>query len=169
MIPPALVRMTIKGALIVTSSARNTADRHGAIAVDPMDLSKLPLFDMMQRKLSWLSARQQVLSQNIANADTPGYKPRDLKPLDFKNMAKGQIDPVAPTVTNPMHLVGFTPEAPGTKSDKEKHPLETTISGNAVTMEEELMKANRTASDFELTTNLYHKQLSMIKEALGHN
>ena len=135
-----------------------------------MDLRKIPLFDMMARRLAWLGARQQVLAGNIANADTPGYKPRDLKPLDFKSMAQGHMaGPLAPVMTSPMHLAGFAPDgsAGDAKSEKAKNPVEVTYSGNAVTLEQELMKANQTATDYELTTNLYRKNIQMIKDALG--
>ena len=133
-----------------------------------MDLRKLPLFEMMTRKMSWLAARQQVVAQNIANADTPGYKPLDVKPLDFKSMVNGTAAALAPTVTNPAHLVSMTiGQGGGVKGQKEKKPVETTVSGNAVTLDEELMKANQTSMDYELTTNLYHKHLAMIREALG--
>ena len=43
-----------------------------------MDLSQSPLFSMLTRRLQWLGQRQQVLAQNIANSDTPGFKPRDV-------------------------------------------------------------------------------------------
>jgi len=133
-----------------------------------MDLRSLPLFQMMTRRLSWLGARQQVLAQNIANSDTPGYKPRDLKPLDFRSLAAGHMGPLAPAMTDTAHLASFFPAAPS-RAEKDKHPIETTLSGNAVTLEEQLMKANQTATDFELTTSLYRKHLQMIKDALGRS
>jgi flagellar basal-body rod protein FlgB len=133
-----------------------------------MDLRKIPLFDMMARRMAWLGARQQVISQNIANADTPGYKPRDLKPLDFRTLAEGHASmEVTPVQTSPLHLAGFSPGGQGAKAEKERHPIETTISGNSVTLEEELMKANQASTDYELTTNLYRKHIQMIKDALG--
>ncbi len=135
-----------------------------------MDLRKIPLFEMMARRMNWLGARQQVLATNIANADTPGYKPRDVKPLDFAAMANSHMvpaPPLAPTLTHAAHLASAATRA-GAKQEKDKHPIETSISGNAVTLEEELMKANQTSSDYEITTNLYHKHLAMIREALGH-
>jgi len=132
-----------------------------------MDLRKIPLFAMMSRRLSWLGARQQVLAENIANADTPGYKPRDLKPLDFRVLAAGHIAPLAPTVTSPMHLAGFSPADAPAGAEKDRHPLETKLSGNAVVLEQQLVKANRNATDYELTTNLYRKHLQMIRDALG--
>lgn len=132
-----------------------------------MDLRKIPLFEMMTRHLQWLGARQQLIAENIANADTPGYKPRDLKPQNFRAMVGGAIAPLAPVETSPLHLAGFAPGASGMPSEHEKHPIETTLSGNAVTMEQELMKANQTATYYELTTNLYRKHIALIKDALG--
>ena len=43
----------------------------------------LGIFSKLATRMAWLGRRQQVLAQNIANADTPNYKPMDLKPLDF--------------------------------------------------------------------------------------
>lgn len=134
-----------------------------------MDLRKIPLFDMMARRLAWLGQRQQVLATNIANADTPDYKPRDVKPLDFAQMARGAMAPLQPVSTHAAHLPG-RPQAPGsTPLQKDRDPIETTISGNAVTIEEQLMKANQNATDYELTTNLYRKHLAMFREAVRSN
>ena len=49
-----------------------------------MNLSDIPLFRMMSQRMEWLSQRQQLLAHNVANANTPGYKSQDLKPLTFK-------------------------------------------------------------------------------------
>ena len=46
------------------------------------------LFNAMQGKLDYLKQRQKVLSKNIANADTPGYKAQDIEPIDFNRKAK---------------------------------------------------------------------------------
>ncbi len=134
-----------------------------------MDLRKIPLFDMMARRLAWLGQRQQVLATNIANADTPDYKPRDVKPLDFAALARGAMAPLQPAVTHRAHLAPGA-RAPGTAPvAKDNEPIETTMSGNAVTIEEQLMKANQNATDYELTTNLYRKHLAMFREALRSN
>lgn len=131
-----------------------------------MDLRKIPLFDMMARRMAWLGQRQQVLATNIANADTPGYKPHDVKSLDFARMARGAMKALQPAATHRAHLAG-TASPPGRAPlEEHKDPVETTISGNAVTLEEELMKANKSATDYELTTNLYRKHLAMFREAL---
>ena len=70
-----------------------------------MDLNKLDVFRLTNSKMGWLSERQTVLAQNIANADTPGYKAKDLKAPDFSSMLnKGTNVPVAKTSKG--HLMG---------------------------------------------------------------
>ena len=54
-----------------------------------MTMPDVPLLSMLKSRMSWLEARQNVLSQNVANADTPGYAARDLKPMDFESLVKG--------------------------------------------------------------------------------
>ena len=49
-----------------------------------MDLTRSPTIALAERRIAWLEERQRVLAQNIANADTPGYQPRDLG--DFSNV-----------------------------------------------------------------------------------
>jgi flagellar basal-body rod protein FlgB len=135
-----------------------------------MDLRKLPIFAMMSKRMAWLAQRQQVLAQNIANADTPGYKPRDLKPLGFKELARNSLASLKPKATHGSHIA--TPSgarATGFSQTVQKETAETTLSGNAVVLEEQLMKANQTAMDYEMTTNLYRKHVAMIKDALGRN
>ena len=52
------------------------------------DLNNLKLFQMALTKMDWASARQKVLAQNVANADTPDYKEKDLKALNFKSVLR---------------------------------------------------------------------------------
>ncbi len=57
-----------------------------------MELDKIALFGLVKKRLAWLAQRQEVLAKNIANADTPGYKPRDLKAFDFKQLVSRKLD-----------------------------------------------------------------------------
>jgi flagellar basal-body rod protein FlgB len=135
-----------------------------------MDLRKLPIFAMMSKRMAWLAQRQQVLAQNIANADTPGYRPRDLKPLGFKELARSSLASLRPKVTHAAHIATASgARETGFPQTVQKESVETTLSGNAVVLEEQLMKASQTAMDYETTTNLYRKHISMIKDALGRN
>jgi flagellar basal-body rod protein FlgB len=133
-----------------------------------MDLSKLPLFRMMSEKMKWLSSRQGVLSQNIANADTPKYRPMDLKQIDFRKPDEGSPFHVALARTNEAHISG-TGGSQDFQSGKEKDPYETLPTGNAVVLEEQLMKVAQNQHDYELMTELYHKHMQMFQTALDKN
>ncbi len=54
-----------------------------------MPVTQAPLFKLMSARLAWLGEREVVLGQNLANADTPDYRPRDLRPADFARLAEG--------------------------------------------------------------------------------
>jgi len=51
-----------------------------------MDLNKIPVFAAITKRMHWLNQRQKVLADNIANSDTPGYAPKDLKEINFKRI-----------------------------------------------------------------------------------
>lgn len=131
-----------------------------------MDLFQLKLFQRLGERMGWLNARQTVLAQNIANAYTPDFTPRDMKPMDFGQhlAASGGI---APLRTSALHLSGTMPP-PGAFADaRTKHQYETTPVGNSVVLEEQMMQVTQTQSDYQLMTNLYRKHLDMIRMALG--
>ena len=56
-----------------------------------MNLPDIPLLSMLRERMTWLNSRQDLLSQNVANADTPGYVSRDLKPQDFDRMMRSTM------------------------------------------------------------------------------
>ncbi|MFQ5784680.1 MAG: flagellar basal body protein [Alphaproteobacteria bacterium] len=132
-----------------------------------MDLGKFQLFSMLTKRMAWLGQRQQVLAQNIANADTPGYVPRDLKAIDFRRMVEDAGGQIAMRTTNPAHLTGLGPPKPAFVAEKQKDTYETTPTGNAVILEEQLMKVSKTVMDYQVMANLYRKHVNMIKTALG--
>ena len=145
-----------------------------------MDFSKINLFKALTRKMAWLSDRQEVLAENVAQANTPGYKARDIKPANFRDVL-GQTGtttagtavagrPMALTVTNPAHFTG-THSGPKTAAAFETRDREAPgrLTGNDVVLEEELSKVGQTAMDYELMTNLYRRHVAMLKMALGRN
>ena len=70
-----------------------------------MDLNGIPLFSLINGRMSWLSARQSVLAENVANGDTPNFVARDLKPVDFQSMLAGQgMGSTQLTTTNARHF-----------------------------------------------------------------
>lgn len=126
-----------------------------------MDLAQIPLFKAMAKKLAWLGARQNVLAENVTNANTPGFRGNDLKPIDFGKVLSGQgSGPLQLVATSPGHIStppsGSTPEA-----QKVPNP-------GPIQLEDQMMKVSDTATEYAFTTSLYQKQIALIKTALGH-
>jgi len=131
-----------------------------------MDLNSLPIFAMMTKRMGWLTKRQEILAQNIANADTPGYRPNDLRPQKFRDLLHRTGPGLKLSKTSAGHIeqqrrnIQF-------RAEQEKEPYETAPDGNAVVVEEQLMKVSETQGNYRLATNLYAKHVRMFKIALG--
>ena len=132
-----------------------------------MNLHNLDVFRISSQKMGWLSERQTVLAQNIANSDTPGYKAKDLKPPDFSSMLNREKGiPVAKTAKG--HFMGTAARSDfRIVNEKSRNVYEVNPNENAVVMEEQLMKVNDSNMNYKLVTNIYRKNLSMFKIALG--
>ena len=134
-----------------------------------MSTQEIDLLKAIGAKLDYLGQRHKVIAENIANADTPGYKPKDLTPVDFGSVLSGVTGGmgVQPAQTDPMHM-GQSGGAVGQANDrKQKTFYEVAPVGNAVVMEEQLFNAGRNVMDYNLMLNLYQKQIGMMKIALG--
>jgi len=133
-----------------------------------MAFGKFSVFDALSRKMGWLSQRQNVLAQNVANADTPGFKPLDMEEAQFQRTLKRALRPMAPRVTHAGHVDASIPQRPESfRSDEAKEKYETTPTGNAVVLEEQLVKVSDTQMDYQTMTNLYKKHMGMFRIALG--
>ncbi|TNE35362.1 MAG: flagellar basal body rod protein FlgB [Alphaproteobacteria bacterium] len=131
-----------------------------------MNLDSIPLFAALGERMKWLTARQKVLSQNVANANTPNYRSRDLKPLTFKEMLFRAADhKMAAKRTDAHHIA--TDDGSKFKVEYKKDTADATPTGNAVDLEDEMMKVAETQIQYQLTTSLYKKNLGMLKTALG--
>ena len=132
-----------------------------------VDISKLPLFQVMQSKLRHDGARQAVLAQNIANVDTPGYKAREVAPPDFGKIVTGN-SALSMAVTNPKHMQGNTAAAgSGGTIVKRKTTYELNPIQNNVVIEEEMMHVADTQADYQQTLGIYRKSLNLFNIALG--
>lgn len=125
-----------------------------------LDLAQPPLFDLLERKLGWIDARQNVLAQNIANVDTPGYRSRDVSPFAAQ---LDQFD-VEPVRTSPLHLAGLSWSA----SQHAAPATERAPDGNAVGLEDQLTKVADDEGAQALTGNLWKAYMGMFMTALGH-
>ena len=130
-----------------------------------MDVGQIPLLAMLKERMDWLNRRQDVLSQNVAGADMPGYAARDLKPLDFEAMLKNsaRASAVGLVTTDPRHIVS-------TRADggfEETSAPAGGSNGGAVSLEAEMIKVADTQAQFQAATNLYAKAIDMMKTAIG--
>ena len=132
-----------------------------------MDFGKLPIFDVLARRMGWLGQRQEVLAQNIANADTPDYRPLDLKAGSFEGALAREVEPVRLALSDPGHLAGPRAEAAERFKDDRVSGYETAPAGNAVVLEQQMVSVAETQMDFQMMTSLYRKHLDMFRAALG--
>jgi flagellar basal-body rod protein FlgB len=126
----------------------------------------LNIFAVLGKRMDWLSQRQKVLAGNIANADTPNYRPRDLNPSEFHRILRSHSPEVKPRATNAAHLQGTVARGGPARVERQGESWETSPSGNAVIIEEQLLKVAETQTDYELMTNLYRKHMAMFRMAL---
>lgn len=130
-----------------------------------MDLANSPFFGLLRQRLDHLSERQRLISENIANASTPGFRPRDIDTAGFDRMLASAAGGrgLAMTRTNAGHMVegsgSITPDVV-TRDDSE-----TTIDGNAVVLEEQMARAAETRMQFETGLALYQKGLDLVRLA----
>jgi flagellar basal-body rod protein FlgB len=127
-----------------------------------MDPTHIGLFDVAEQRLAWTDRRQAVLAQNIANANTPGFKPHDLQPFAS---ALGKAGAVAPVRTQPNHLAG-TQVAPSPAEVIDRQAAKAP-DGNAVALDEQLVKVANTETTHTLVTTIYKKYLALFGMALG--
>jgi len=131
-----------------------------------MDLSQIPLFAMLRGRLGYLSERQRLISENVANSDTPGFAPRDLKPFNFGAQIKA-AQGMTPVVTQPGHMLPPRAKTGATAGLKEikTRDSETTLDGNSVVLEEEMMKMSEARMDYDAAIGFYQKSMNLLRMA----
>jgi len=128
-----------------------------------MPITDIPILSMLRQRMEWHQERQRVLAENVANADTPNYRAKDLAPPDFSHEMQ-----VALTLdrTNPLHITAqagagsaFAADSGGRYAIRPR--------GNSVTHEDEMLKVASNQMDYEAVTSLYTRSLALIKIAIG--
>ena len=131
-----------------------------------MDVGQIPLFSLLTQRMQWLSSRQALLSQNVANADTPNYVARDMKPVDFGKIIADQKGATSLSLTDTRHIrVSARSGAPFDQEDASGEGG--TPTGNVVSLEQEMIKLSDTQIQYQTATNLYQKAVNMFRTALG--
>ena len=129
-----------------------------------MPVSNIPLFSMLRTRMQWHQERQKVLAENVANADTPNFRTRDLKPLDFGSQvqAAGQVRVAS---TNPAHITGSAGASTFATAGNGRYDVKP--AGNAVNLEDEMMKVAANQMDYQAAISLYSRSMGLFRTALG--
>lgn len=129
-----------------------------------MDPTKIGLFDLAEKRLTWTAQRQTVLASNIANVNTPGFQARDV--TSFAQVLSG-TGTLAPAQTQPGHLSGTV--AAGLASLTRQPAKARSLDGNAVALDEQLTKVADTETTQSLVTTIWKKYVGMFSTALGRS
>ncbi len=112
-------------------------------------MEPIHLFDLAAQQARWLSVSQSVIAANVSNANTPGYKAREVAPFeDVLQQTQLQL-----ASTNPAHLdIGAAGQQSVPVTDET--PWETTDSGNSVSLEQEMIKGSDVNRSFSLNAGI---------------
>lgn len=126
-----------------------------------MAITDLASLSALRTRMQWHQERQRVLAENIANSDTPNFKPRDL--VEPAIAAGGGALPVMRTSAG--HIgPGSSVAAFGGNTQTS---YQTRPTGNAVNLEDEMLKVSANQMDYAAATSLYARSLGLLKTAIG--
>ncbi|MET0544937.1 MAG: flagellar basal body protein [Caulobacterales bacterium] len=136
-----------------------------------MDIGEIPVFNALRDKMSFLAARQRVLSENVANASTPGFVPRDMNTKSFDSALAAQLDMAGTGVhmirTSSGHMdLTTSKDLSGNYRSEVSPDSDVTMDGNAVVLEDQMLKVSRTRGDYETMVAIYQRAMSMLQTAV---
>lgn len=132
-----------------------------------MAITDIPIFSMLRTRLDWAQTRQRMLAENVANSDTPNYRARDLAPLSFPDPSKVVARPVTNVSLAQTEGAHFGQLGGNTRFSENKSAYDIRPTGNAVNLEEEMMKVAANQMDYQAASALYTRSLNLIKTAIG--
>ncbi|MGB6086498.1 flagellar basal body protein [Parvibaculum sp.] len=128
-----------------------------------MDLMGIPLFGVASDRMSYLAMRHEVIAENVANANTPKFVARDLKP--FSEELKNAV--VTMERTRPGHLPISSTAGGKLRMDGKSQTWELVPSGNGVSLEQEMLKASDTVTSYALVSNIYKSNVNLLSQAVS--
>ncbi|MCG8488981.1 MAG: flagellar basal body rod protein FlgB [Candidatus Thiodiazotropha sp.] len=121
------------------------------------------LFGIHERALVLRSQRAEILSANLANADTPGYKARD---IDFKAMLQQQMgDGMRMATTSSGHIQAESGTVPPAQL-LYRVPSQPSLDGNTVDSEREHAAFGTNAIEYQTSLNFVNSKISGLRKAL---
>lgn len=76
-----------------------------------MTVANLPLLAMLKTRMHWHQTRQKLLAENVANADTPGFRPNDLREPAVRPRGRGGRGPARGRSHEPGHMTATSGRA----------------------------------------------------------
>ena len=139
-----------------------------------MEPGDIPLFAMLKSRLGYLTDRQRVIAENVANANTPGYQARDLKAFSFKaHVQAASSTPASSVAATPAGVMAVTqpghmqPKGGPSGAKALKAPdSEMTLDSNGVVLEDEMVKLTQARMDYDAAIGFYQKSIGLLKMAI---
>lgn len=134
-----------------------------------MRVDDIPLLSALKGRLQYLNKRQNLISENVANADVAGFTPKDIKAPTFAQLVGHTQGPGV--VTLAVDQPGQIPSPGSSSSDAlqmkavDAPDSETRMDGNSVVLEEEMLKMAESRMDYDAAISLYQHSLNMLKTA----
>ena len=134
-----------------------------------MPISDIPGLSILRTKMQWHQERQRVLAENVSNANTPGFKPTDLVEPKFDKKGTN-IEPgmgsLAMMRTSTSHMA-VSSSGQTFRGDGGRSGFLTKPAGNAVNLEDQMLKVSANQMDYAAATSLYTRSLGLLKTAIG--
>jgi flagellar basal-body rod protein FlgB len=115
--------------------------------------SSVSFFNLASQRLTWLGESQRVVSENVANADTPGFKARTTS--SFDEMLSGERT-AGLAVTDPRHIGGANTTG-SVRVSEDPDAWSTSLDGNTVVLEQQAIRASELGGSYRLAASLYRK------------
>jgi flagellar basal-body rod protein FlgB len=133
-----------------------------------MAINDLPVLSALRTKMQWHQVRQRLLSENVANSDTPNFKAQDLvePKFDARGASTGPSTALAMVRTSSGHIAPATGGSESFEVDRQVK-FQSRPTGNAVNLEDEMLKVAANQMDYAAVTSLYSKSLHVLKVAIG--
>ncbi len=135
-----------------------------------MTMQNISLFNALGAKMDYLDHSQKVIAQNIANADTPNYRPKELSEVDFGRVLTN-VTKDTKTVRMESTRAGHMPannEVEDARSGKQRITYEVAPGKNAVILEEQMLKSTENSINHSFMVNIMKKNVGMLRTAIGN-
>ena len=128
---------------------------------------KMEIFRMAQGLATYASARQTAIAQNVANADTPGYRARDIAPFAEAYENRGAFTDTAGLRATRAGHIQPSGDSPQWQVREMPRPGDLSPNGNNVSLETELMMSAQVQREHQLALTVYRSALTILRTSIG--